>query len=719
MKNKITIQELTINGKKISFEVGRFAQQANSSVLARLGDTMILATAVASPLKEELDYFPLDVEYREKFYAGGRIKGSRWVKREGPPSDEAILKARLIDRSIRPLFPEGYRAEVQVVITVLSVDAENDADVLAACAASAALAISDIPWGGPVGTVRIGFKDKNFFTDPVYQEREFSDLDLIVSGNKEKIFMVEAGANQVSEETLVEALKFAQGEIKKIIACIEKLKEEVGQKKQEFVKKETPSGIREEIKKEVKPYLSSFIESLKEEEGERTNKKEILEAIREKVSPEAREFVELVFDKDFKEEVRAMILEKKVRVDGRKLGEIRPLFFEVGVLPRTHGSAVFKRGATQALTITTLGSPSLEQWIESMEGEETKRYMHHYFMPPYSTGEVGRFGWPSRREVGHGALAERALMPLIPSEKKFPYAIRVVSEIMSSNGSTSMASVCGSSLSLMDAGVPIQKPVAGIAMGLVKVKSEDYVILTDITGLEDHIGDMDFKVAGTNDGITALQLDVKVLGIKPEVLAEGLKQAREARLFILKEMEKALPAPRAKVSQYAPKVSVMQVDKEKIGTVIGPGGKMIRQITEETGAAIDIDEEGIVTISGMDSEGIKRAVAWIDGLTREVEIGEEFTGEVKRIQPFGAFVEVLPGKEGLVHVSRMSTAYVRDPAEVVKVGDKVKVRVVEIDDRGRINLSMLFGKEDRRAPRGRPAPRKKEQFASLYYKKRF
>lgn len=719
MKNKIITQEATIDSKKISFEVGRFAGQANSSVLARLGDTMILATVVASSPREDLDYFPLFVEYREKFYAGGRIKGSRWVKREGKPSDEAILKARLIDRSIRPLFPEGYRGEVQVVITVLSVDSENDADVLAACAASAALAISDIPWQGPVATVRIGFKDKNFFTNPVYQEREFSELDLIVSGNKEKILMVEAGANEVSEETLIKALKFAQGEIKNIITAIEKLKEAVGQKKQEFVKKEIPSEIREEIKKEVKVYLSSFIESLKEEKGERTNKREILEAIKEKVSQEAKEFVESVFNKAFKEKVRAMILEKKTRVDGRKLDKVRSLSCEVGVLPRTHGSAVFKRGATQALTITTLGSPSLEQWIENMEGEETKRYIHHYFMPPYSIGEVGRFGWPSRREVGHGALAEKALMPLIPAEKKFPYTIRVVSQIMSSNGSTSMASVCGSSLSLMDAGVPLQKPVAGIAMGLINGKGEDYAVLTDIMGLEDHIGDMDFKVAGTKDGITALQLDVKVLGIKPEVLAEGLKQAKEARLFILKEMEKALTVPREKVSQYAPKVSIMQINKEKIGTVIGPGGKMIRQITEETGAAVDIDEEGMVTISGIDQKGIKRAVAWIEGLTREVEVGEEFTGEVKRIQPFGAFVEILPSKDGLVHVSKMSTSYVKDPGDVVKVGDKVKVRVVEVDDRGRINLSMLFGEDAKKAPGRRPAPRRERKFNSPYHKKRF
>lgn len=695
MKSKIIVEEIEVNGKKISFEVGRFAEQANSSVLARIGDTMVLATVVASAPREDLDYFPLYVEFREKYYAGGRIKGSRWVKREGRPSDEAILKARLVDRSIRPLFPENYKNEVQVVITVLSVDAENDPDVLAACAASAALAISDIPWRGPIGSVRVGLKEKSFFADPVYQERDFSDLDLVVSGTREKILMVEAGANQVSEESLVEALKFAQREIQKIITCIEKLQKAAGLKKQTFVKKEAPARMQEEVKRTIKPYLLTFIDSLKQEVGERNSRREVIEAIKEKVTPEAKALVESLFDKMFKDVVRKMILEKKRRLDGRKTDELRTLSCEVGILPRTHGSAVFKRGATQVLSVTTLGSPALEQYIESMEGEETKRYMHHYFMPPYSTGEAGRFGWASRREVGHGALAEKALEPLIPSEKKFPYAIRVVSEIMSSNGSTSMASVCGSSLSLMDAGVPLAKPVAGIAMGLIKGKSDDYVILTDITGLEDHIGDMDFKVAGTKDGITGLQLDVKVLGIKPEVLASGLKQAKKTRLFILKTMGAALQTPRASVSKYAPKIAVLHIAKDKIGTVIGPGGKMIRQIIEETGTAVDVDEDekgGVVTISGTDKDGIKRATAWVEGLTREVKPGEEFVGEVKRVQPFGAFVEILPGKEGLVHVSKMARRFVKDPNQIVKVGDKVKVKVLRIDERGRIDLTMVFSR---------------------------
>lgn len=689
--SKITSTKVPVNGKEIIFEAGRFAEQANSSVLTRLGDTMVLATVVAAPLRKDLDYFPLSVEYREKLYAGGRIKGSRWVKREGKPTDEAILKGRLVDRSIRPLFPQDYKEDVQVVITILSVDAENDPDILSVCAASAALAISDIPWEGPIGAVRVGLKDKNFFANPVYQERDFSELDLIVSGTKEKILMVEAGANEVSEEELLGAIKFAQTQIKAIICGIEKLTKLVGKKKQTVVKKEILPELREEVKKTLKPYLEDFIESLKHVTGERNNRAEVIDAIKEKVSTEAQELVEAIFDQEFKEKARTRILEKKVRLDGRKLDEIRAISCEVGVLPRTHGSAVFQRGSTQALSVTTLGSPSLEQYIENIEGEETKSYMHHYFMPPYCTGETGRFGWPSRREIGHGALAERALEPMIPAKSQFPYTIRVASEIMSSNGSTSMASVCGSSLSLMDAGVPLKKPVAGIAMGLITQNEEkNYVILTDIMGLEDHLGDMDFKVAGTEDGITALQLDVKVLGIKPEVLKEGLKQAKKARLFILDKMKKAIGESRKTVSRYAPKIVILQISQKKIGELIGPGGRTIRKITEETGATVDVEEDGSVTISGINQDSIKKASDWVIGITREVQAGEIFVGTVKRIQPFGAFVEILPGKEGLVHVSKMARRFVKDPREIVKIDQKLRVQVIKIDEQGRIDLTMLF-----------------------------
>ena len=492
----------------------------------------------------------------------------------------------------------------------------------------------------------------------------------------------------------------------------------------------------------VKKQAGKDIVALLEKKG---NKKEDLffleevkEALKEKLPDETKGDIALAVDEYFKAELRKRVVEKQARFDGRKIDEVRPLSIEVGVLPRTHGSAVFKRGLTQALTITTLGSPSLEQWIEGMEGEETKRYIHHYYMPPYSVGETGRFGWPSRREVGHGALAERALLPVIPSEDKFPYTIRVVSELMSSNGSTSMASVCGSSLSLMDAGVPIKKAVAGIAMGLIKrakskgqgAKDDDYVILTDILGLEDHIGDMDFKVAGTEEGITAMQMDVKSLGITVDILAKGLVQARKARLYILGEMNKVISQPRSAVSQYAPKVAVLQISKDKIGEVIGPGGKIIRQIISETGTTVDVNDEGMVTISGMEKEGISRALAWIEGLTREIKVNEEFEGTVKRIQPFGIFVEILPGKEGLVHVSQMSRQYVKNPADVVNIGDKVKVRVKEIDEMGRINLSMLFGQEALAADKrksshrqrnfsGRRPPRQNKSSAPLRFKKEY
>lgn len=707
-------KSIRINGKEVSFEIGRFAPQANAAVLAKMGDTLVLATVTSSKPREELDYFPLHVEYQEKLYAGGKIKGSRWVKREGRPSDEAILNARLIDRSIRPLFPKDYKNEVQVIITVLSVDGENDPDILSICAASAALAISDIPWNGPIGAVRIGLKDDSLFINPVYQELEFSDLDLIVAGTEQEIVMIEAGANEVPEDKMVSALEYGLRAIKPIVEAIKGLQEKVGQKKQAFeIKKVKPKLVKRVEKKAGKAILD-LIKQSKNPEVNFSALEEIKQALAEDWEEESKTEISLAVDEYFKNVIREQVLKKKIRVDGRKIDQIRPLSIEVGVLPRTHGSAVFQRGLTQSLTITTLGSPSLEQWIESMEREETKRYIHHYYMPPYSVGEVGRIGWPSRREVGHGALAERALRPVIPTEEKFPYTIRVVSEITSSNGSTSMASVCGSSLSLMDAGVPIKKPVAGIAMGLIakfkaqssKFKVDDYVILTDILGLEDHIGDMDFKVAGTKDGITALQMDVKTLGITPKILAQGLNQAKKARVYILAEMKKVLPAPRSSISKYAPKVAVLQIDKDKIGEVIGPGGRTIRQIINETGVAMDVEDDGTVTISGMDREAINRAVAWVEGLTRELQVGEEFVGEVKRIQPFGAFVEILPGKEGLVHISEMSTRFVKNPADIVQIGQKVKVRIKEIDEMGRINLSML-------------SPKKQRKFTSLYFRKKF
>jgi len=696
---KIISESVEIGGKTLTLEVGRFAGQANAAVLARLGETMVLATVVAGEKREEIDYFPLHVEYLERLYAGGRIKGSRWVKREGRPSDEAILTARLVDRSIRPLFPKDYQNEVQVVVTVLSADGENSPDIPALCASSAALAISDIPWAGPIGAVKVGFVPKNgeenFIANPTYQDLEYSEMDLVISGTETATIMIEGGANSVPEEIILRAFQFAQEERKKVIQLIKTLVAKVGKKKQKLPPKEVNVQLKKKIEKEAGLKIKELIKGIatKKESGQALT--ELKAALAEKYSEEDKETVAKIVDDLVKELLRRAILEKGERPDGRGPEEIRPIEIEVGILPRTHGSAMFKRGNTQALTVTTLGSPSLEQLIEGITGEETKRYIHHYYMPPFSVGETGRIGWPSRREVGHGALAERALEPVIPPEEKFPYTIRVVSEIMSSNGSTSMAAVCGSTLSLMDAGVPIKAPVAGIAMGMVS-DAKKQVLLSDILGLEDFNGDMDFKVAGTEKGVTAIQMDVKTLNLTSDILERALVQARKGRLFILKKMLAVLPASRAQISKFAPKIKVLHVPTEKIGEVIGPGGRMIRQIISETGAAVEVEDDGTVNISAPNRESVEQAVAWIKGLTREIKVGEIFEGTVRRIQPFGAFVEIAPGKEGLVHVSKMASGFVKNPAEVVKVGQKVKVRVDQIDDRGRINLSMLFGRKRRR-----------------------
>ena len=680
-------KSVEIGGKTLTLEVGRFASQANSAVLARLGDTVVLATVVAAKPREDLDYFPLEVEYIERLYAGGRIKGSRWVKREGRPSDEATLIARVVDRSVRPLFPEGYKNEVQVIITVLSVDGENSPDIPAICATSAALAISDIPWNGPIGALRVGCVPKNgeeiFVGNPTHQDLEYSELDLIISVSDKAIVMLEGGAKEVSEEIFLKAIEFGQKEGQKVISLILDLQKEVGVKKQKYAREEADPKLNKQIEKEVGEKIKEIIKGAATKKESLEFLGEIKEALAEKYNGEKKYTVFRIIDQLVKKTVRTQILEKNCRPDGRKPKDIRPIEIEVGILPRTHGSAMFKRGNTQVLTVTTLGSPSLEQLIESMEGEETKRYIHHYYMPPYSLGEVGKIGWPSRREIGHGALAERALEPVIPPEEKFPYTIRVVSEIMSSNGSTSMASVCGSTLSLMDAGVPIKAPVSGIAMGKV-----GEVILSDIVGLEDFNGDMDFKIAGTSKGITAVQLDVKCLDLTLELIKKTLAQAKEGRLFILEKMLEVLPASRVQISKFAPQIEVLRVPVEKIGEIIGPGGKTIRRIISETGAAVDIEDDGTINISAPDKTSVQKAVAWIKGLTREAKVGDVFVGVVKRIQPFGAFVEILPGKEGLVHVSRMASGYVANPANVVKVGQKVKVRVTEIDEMGRINLSM-------------------------------
>jgi polyribonucleotide nucleotidyltransferase len=697
---KKTSVSLELVGKKLTLETGELAEQATSSILARLGDTVVLATVVEGG-KTELDYFPLTVDYVERLYAGGKIKGSRWVKREGRPSDEAILAGRVIDRSIRPLFPKAFKNEVQIIVTVLSVDGENEPDILALNAVSAALAISRIPWNGPIAGVRIGYVKENgsaaeFLSNPTSSERELSELDIVVSQLKDKTVMIEAGALQVTEDVLVGAVEKAHTETKKVLELIEDLVKKVGQKKLEVGEDNLLHEAVALIEKSYKAEVQALIESRVNKEQGGTETADLITKIYDdnKMANPDSELDKKVIAKAIEavmfKAIRADVVGKKKRVDGRKMDEIRKIDTTVGILPRTHGSALFQRGITQALSIVTLGSPRMEQLIESAEGEESKRYIHHYSGLPYSFGQTGRVGTPSRREIGHGALAEKALIPVIPNQETFPYTIRVVSEVLSQNGSSSMASTCGSTLALMDAGVPILKPVAGISIGMMS-DGEKYELLTDIIGLEDFSGDMDFKVAGTDTGVTAIQLDVKIPGITVEQIKAILERAKTARLEILEKMLATLSASRANLSQYAPKIEQVKIPVEKIGEVIGPGGKMIKNIIATTGAQVDVEDDGTVAISGTDDESVKKAVEWVKGLIREVQVGEVFEGEVKRILPFGAFVEVLPGKEGMVHVSKMSTEFVKDPNDVVQIGQKVKVRVAEIDEQGRVNLSMLFG----------------------------
>lgn len=709
MSQKIVKKSIEIGGRILSLEVGRFAEQASAAVLARYGDTMVLATVTASSRETTLDYFPLSVEYVERLYAGGRIKGSRWVKREGRPSDDAVLAGRVIDRSIRPLFPKSYKHDVQVIITVLSVDGENDPDVMGLVATSAAIAISPIPWNGPVSGVRMGYvhadgDEGTLIVNPRISEQTMSDFDFIVASNKDKVMMLEGGFCETPENIVKDAIIMAKDANKKIIGLIEELVEAVGKTKVAAPAATETEELKAKIVKDYKKEMESAFAKKAEKEFGGDEVVALAKTIVEEYGKEyTQKAIEEALDALFKKQVRDNILTKEKRVDGRKIDEIRPLSADVGILPRTHGSAVFARGQTQVLTVATLGTPSLEQLIESPMGEEAKRYIHHYSMPPYSVGETGRVGTPSRREVGHGALAERALLSVIPPEEEFPYTIRLVSEVMSSNGSTSMASTCASTLSLMDAGVPIKEPVAGISIGLMSDKKK-FVLLTDIMGIEDFAGDMDFKVAGTKNGITAIQLDMKIDGITDEIIEGTFERAKTARKKILEKMLSVIAAPRKTLSQYAPKVQVVKIPVEKIGEVIGPGGKMIRNIIAQTGATVDVEDDGSVMISGVDQLAVQKAVDWVTGLTRDVTVNEEFEGEVKRILPFGAFVEILPGKEGMVHVSQMSTGYVNNPEEVVKLGQKVHVRVMEIDDQHRINLSMLFGEDAKKAPERRERP---------------
>lgn len=712
MNKKTFVKELEIAGRKLTLEINKVAPQANSSVIARIGDTEVLATVVSAQAKPGLGYFPLTVDFIERLYAGGIIKGSRWVKREGRPTDEAILTGRLVDRSIRPLFPKDFMDEVQVTLTLLSTDGENDHDVLSIIAASTALAVSNIPWKGPVGAVRVGFLTKPeeaMVVNPLLSEMEFSDLDLVVSATTENAIMIEAGAKQLPEDKMVAAIATAQEECQKIGKFIVNLTSEIGQEKYSYkghtVSQDLVNEIEKNHLKEITPLVFTNDPSSKPKTHQLDELKEAIVAEYADAKNGEAKLVPEIVDLIVKKQVRKSILEKKKRSDGRKTDEVRPISVEVGLLPRTHGSALFQRGLTQILSVATLASPSLEQWIETAEGMEEKHYLHHYNDPPYALGETGRMGGMGRREIGHGALAERALFPVVPTQDKFPYTIRVVSEVLSSNGSTSMGSTCGSTLALMDAGVPIAAPVSGVAMGIIAESDKDYVILTDIAAFEDFYGNMDFKVAGTETGITALQLDVKIegdfAGLTAEMIPQIFKQARVGRVFIMEKMLATLPASRKNVSQYAPKVVTLKIPVDKIGEVIGPGGRNIKNIIATTTASVDIDDDGTVTVTSINEEAVAKARAWIEGMTREVQIGEEFEGEVKRILPFGAFVEVLPGKEGMVHVSKMTAGFVNNPEEVVKIGQKVKVKVVEIDEMGRINLAMYWGpKVERTADSG-------------------
>ncbi len=673
--------------KDYIFETGRVAGQAGGAILARVGETVLLATATASTEpREGIDFFPLSVDYEERLYAAGRIPGS-FFRREGRPSEEGILLCRLTDRPLRPLFPKGFRNDVQIALTALSSDGENQIDILAINAASAALMISGIPFAGPVGAVRIGLIDGQLIVNPSTSQTEVSKLDLRVAGTEDAIIMVEAGADEVDEDTMLEALRLAHESMQGLINAQKEMAAQVSRPPMVYQLVEVPEETRGIAERWLDGRIAPIFGGTKEENDAAVNKlrDEMLAAFAESGDFDPKNLAH-VFDDELKKVVRRRILDEGVRPDGRDPKTVRPIWCQVGILPRTHGSGLFTRGETQVLTITTLGTPREEQTLDTLGPHETKRYMHHYNFPPFSVGEVRPMRGPSRRSIGHGALAERALLPMIPSEDEFPYTLRLVSEVLSSNGSTSMGSVCGSTLSLMDAGVPIKAPVSGVAMGLV-TDGERYVVLTDIQGLEDALGDMDFKVAGTSKGITALQMDIKIKGLSNEILAQALAQARDGRLHILNLMIETIGEPRANLSEYAPRITTIHIDPEKIGKVIGPGGKTIRAIQDETGAKIDIGEDGAVYIASSGGEANDRAVEMVKALTEDAEIGKIYTGKVVRTTDFGAFVEILPGVDGLVHISQLADYRVPSVEEVVHVGDEIMVMVTDIDNEGKIRLS--------------------------------
>ncbi|MFQ7111313.1 MAG: polyribonucleotide nucleotidyltransferase [Anaerovoracaceae bacterium] len=682
-----------IGGRLLELEIGKVCEMANGQVMVRYGDTVVNVTAVASKEpRPDIDFFPLSCDYEEKMYAAGKIPGG-FIKREGRPSEKAILNSRLMDRPLRPLFPKGFFNDVQVVATVMSVDDDAPSEIAAMIGSSVALAISDIPWDGPTGSVLIGMIDGEFIVNPSLAQREESSMHLVVSGTKDAIMMVEAGADEIPEETILDAIMFAHEEIKKIVEFIEEIVKEIGKPKMEVELYKVPEDIEKAVRDYAEEKMRAAIQTY--DKMERLDNMDAVESETkeyfEEIYPDNAKEIDNVLYTITKEQVRSLILDDEIRPDNRKRTEIRPIWCDTGILPRTHGSALFKRGQTQVMSVATLGTLSEAQTIDGINEQTEKRYMHHYNFPPYSVGEARPMRSPGRREIGHGALAERALIPVLPSEEEFPYAIRVVSEVLSSNGSTSQASVCGSCLALMDAGVPIKAPVAGIAMGLIERVEEDgtskMAILSDIQGMEDFLGDMDFKVAGTAKGVTAIQMDIKVHGLSKEVLQNALKQAYEGRMHIMKEMLDELPEPRKELSPYAPRIISMHIDPEQIRTVIGPGGKTINKIIADTGVKIDIDDTGLVYIAAPDVKSAEAGMKEIELLVKDPEPGEIYEGTVTRVTNFGAFIEILPGKEGLLHISKMAKERVEKVEDVMNVGDKVKVKVTEIDSQNRINLS--------------------------------
>lgn len=681
-----------IGGRLLEVEIGKVCEKANGQAMVKYGDTVVNVTATASEKpRADIDFFPLSVDFEERMYAAGKIPGG-FIRREGRPSEKAILTSRLIDRPIRPLFPKGFYNDVQVVCTAMSIDPDCTPESVAMIGSSIALTISDIPWDGPTASVVIGYIDGNYVVNPTQEQRAVSELHLVVSGTKDAIMMVEAGANEVKESVMLEAILFAHEQIKQIVSFIEDIQGEVGKDKRDYDLYEVPAEIVDAVNDFAAQKMYDAVHvSGREERTAAMAQVEIdtMEALSEKFEGAEKDIANALYALK-KEKVRNLIIDDEIRPDDRKRTEVRPIWCDTSILPRAHGSGLFKRGETQVLSAATLGGIGDAQVIDGIGVETEKRYMHHYNFPPYSVGEARPIRSPGRREIGHGALAERALLPVLPSKEDFPYTIRVVSDVLSSNGSTSQASVCGSCMALMDAGVPIKAPVAGIAMGLIERVEEDgnskMAILSDIQGLEDFLGDMDFKVAGTKEGITAIQMDIKVHGLSKEVLSQALEQAREGRLHIMGEMLDEIDAPRAELSKYAPRIITMKIDPEQVRVVIGPGGKTINKITQETGAKLDLEDDGTVFITAPDMESAHACQQAVELLTKDVEVGEVYEGEVKRIMAFGAFIEVLPGKEGLLHISKMADYRVDKVEDVMNLGDKVKVKVKEIDDQGRINL---------------------------------